>query len=387
MSTPPSWRTTASYKATEAFLRQVLHGFSASYDETQLSERVHKFKVPQSKLPTEVLAHEVMVVFGAVNLGNEDKIRWRYGFTVDGVACALASTKWGLRLNLDGAAGDGDTAQQLAERVIDKLAAAQRVVNKSVLRPQLDSQIQTGNVTITNQYGSLRGGYEFFREGARRAYAGHGRLAPDNFLVDLIAGSGSQEGWWNALAMVQAYFSLLEHVLIGCLPFTSFDPTTEDLVSVIEDPLKKKMKRVMNTDNDPEAMRQFNALRDIVDRFRNTYSHGAFGHGAKAAMFVQVPDVGAVPVTLGEFGVRTQLLFVPAVKDDFENICAVLDSCDEWLANGPLADGHKWILEGLNFRFDAQFRADLADARSKGYFDDFLTAHSYQMDAVMNMDI
>ena len=56
MSTPPSWRTTASYKATEAFLRQVLHGFSASYDETQLSERVHKFKVPQSKLPTEVLA-------------------------------------------------------------------------------------------------------------------------------------------------------------------------------------------------------------------------------------------------------------------------------------------------------------------------------------------
>ena len=164
-----------------------------------------------------------------------------------------------------------------------------------MLRPQLDSQIQTGNVTITNQYGSLRGGYEFFREGARRAYAGHGRLAPDNFLVDLIPAPKARRVGGTPWQWCRPTSRLLEHVLIGCLPFTSFDPTTEDLVSVIEDPLKKKMKRVMNTDNDPEAMRQFNALRDIVDRFRNTYSHGAFGHGAKAAMFVQVPDVGAVP--------------------------------------------------------------------------------------------
>ena len=58
-----------------------------------------------------------------------------------------------------------------------------------------------------------------------------------------------------------------------------------------------------------------------------------------------------------------------------------------WSGNGPSADAHKWILEGLNFRFDAQFRADAADARSKGRFDEFLSAASMHMDAVENMDI
>jgi hypothetical protein len=386
MSTPPSWRTTASYKATEAHLRRVLGGFSPSYDETQQRGRFYWFQAPPEKLPTAVLAHEVMVVFGAVYLGRELKLDWHCGFTVDGVPCVLASTKWGLRLYLDAVVGDGDAAEQFAQRVLDKLAAAQRVVNKSVLQPQLAAEIQAGNVTVTNQHAMLRDGYEYFRNGAKGAYAGDGRLPPDNFLVDLIAGAGSQEGWWNTLAMVQAYFSLLEHVLIGCLPFTSFDPATEDLVWVIGAKWNEKMKTVVDL-TDSESKRQFDALHDIAERFRNTYSHGAFGSKRKAAMFVQVPDVGGVPVTLGEFGVRPELFFVPAVKDDFDRICGVFDSCDDWLANGPLADAHKWILEGLNFRFDAQFRADAADARSKGRFDEFLSAASMHMDAVENMDI
>ena len=205
----------------------------------------------------------------------------------------------GLRLHIDAAVGDDDAAEQLAQRVIEKLVTAQKVVNKSVLQPQLDSQIQAGNVTITNQYTTLRWSYEYFREAAEQAYAGAGRLADRMSMADLIAGRGAQEGGRNTLAMVSAYFSTLEHILIGCLPFTSFDPATEDVVSVIGDPLKEKMKRAMNINNDPEAKRQFDALRDIVERFRNTYSHGAFGHGGKAAMFVQVPDVGGVPSVAG----------------------------------------------------------------------------------------
>lgn len=201
-------RTSASYKAAEARVRQVLRGFSPSYDETQLSDQAYEVPVPASKLPVEFLAHEVMVVFGGDYLGREDKVRWRYGFTVDGVACSLASTKWGIRLHVDGAAGDIDAAEQFAQRVLDKLAAAQRIVNKSVLQPQLDGQIQGGNVTITNQYAVLRASYEYFREGAERAYAGSGHRPAT--IVDLIAGRGAEEAWWNTLAMVSSYFSMLD---------------------------------------------------------------------------------------------------------------------------------------------------------------------------------
>src|SRR6266446_4977229 len=138
--------------ATAAHLRRVLGGFTPEYDGAQRSQTEYQLSVPASKLPVAVLAREVMVVFGAADLGAEDKVAWRYGFTVDGVPCTLASTKRGLRLHLDAAAGDRDAAGQLGQRVLDKLAAAQRVVDRSVLLPLVAGQIQAGNVTITNQY-------------------------------------------------------------------------------------------------------------------------------------------------------------------------------------------------------------------------------------------
>jgi hypothetical protein len=124
---------------------------------------------------------------------------------------------------------------------------------------------------------------------------------------------------------------------------------------------------------------------DIAERFRNTYSHGAFGSRGRAAMFVQVPDVGVVPVTLGQFGVRPEL-FVPAVKDDFDGICRVFDSCDQWLANGPLADGYRWALLGLDYRFDPEFRGQVFAALSEGRFEQFLDDTGAYVDRPMNMD-
>ena len=387
MGSSSNARTGASYDpATVARLRRELGGFAPGYGDAELSEQAYKFHVPASKLPVAVLAREVMVVFGAVHLGGQDKVAWRYGFTVEGVPRMLASTKWGLRLHLDAAVGDADAAEHLAQRVLEMLAAAQRVVNESVLLPQLADQVQAGNVTITNQYATLRGSYEYFREGAEQAYAGTGRLANRPGLADVIGGRGAQEGWWNTLAMVSAYFSTLQHVLIGCLPFTSFDPAGGKLESLIGKPWGDQMKKAVRL-NDPEPARQFAALRDTAERFRNPYSHGAFGHEGRAATFVQLPDVGVVPFTLGEFGVRPELLFVPAVKDDFDGICSVFDSCDDWLANGPLAEGYRWVLEGLDFPFDEQFRADAAAARGQGRFEKFLSDTSEYVDALMNMDI
>lgn len=46
------------------------------------------------------------------------------------------------------------------------------------------------------------------------------------------------------------------------------------------------MKRTVDV-TESEAARQFAALRNIAERFRNTYSHGAFDPGAKAAMSAQ----------------------------------------------------------------------------------------------------
>ena len=152
MSPSSNVRTGVSYEATLTHLREVLRGFTPHYDVALLSHQTYRVRIPPGRLSVAVLAREVMVVFGAIYLGREDKVAWRYGFAVDGLPCVLASTKWGLRLELDVAVGDEDSAKHVAEHVIGKLAAAQHVVEKSVLSPQLADQIRAGNVTITNQY-------------------------------------------------------------------------------------------------------------------------------------------------------------------------------------------------------------------------------------------
>lgn len=186
--------------------------------------------------------------------------------------------------------------------------------------------------------------------------------------------------------MVSSYFSTLEHVLIGCLPFTSFDPATENLTWLIGAKRNEKMQQVVDL-SDPETGKHFAALREIAEQFRKTFSRGAFGRDEGASMMVHLPRVGDVSVTLDEFRVRPELLFVPAVKDDFDKICAVFDSCDDWLANGPLADGHRWVAAGPDLHFDARFRPNSATARREGRFEDFLNDEALNVDAVMNWEI
>src|SRR5262245_34790874 len=94
MSSSSLARTGSKYEATVAHLRRVLGGFAPDYGDAQRSGQEYVLKVPPSKLPVAVLAREVMAVFGAADLGAEDKVAWCYGFTADGVPCTLASTKW-----------------------------------------------------------------------------------------------------------------------------------------------------------------------------------------------------------------------------------------------------------------------------------------------------
>lgn len=385
MSSAPSSPGGPSREATAAHLRRVLHGFSPGFDAAQQSPSVYRVKVPLSRLSLPVFTRQVMIVFEATYLGRGDKVAWRYGFSVDGVPCVLESARSGLNLSIDAAVGDQDKADGMVQRVLDKLAAAQKVVIKGVISPQMPEQIQAGNVMITNQYAVLRGGYDYFREGAEQAYAGDGRRADQAPWIEVMTGRGSQEGWWNVLAMVSAYFSLFEHILIGCLPFTSFDPQTEDLARVIGGKWSDKLRYAADL-GEPETARLFAALRDIAERFRNTYSHGAFGSGGRAAMFVRLPEIGEVPVTLGEFGVRPELWFVPATQDDFVYICEVFDSCDGWMANGLLAAGYHWVKAGLDFDFAPSFRAAASEARTQGRFEEFIECAEARYDALMNWE-
>jgi hypothetical protein len=102
-----------------------------------------------------------------------------------------------------------------------------------LFQPLVNEQIRSGR-TIANSFLQLDKMYRYFREQAEENFA------PQEPKVQLIGvgvgiGSALTELWrrrdaanYNASAMIDAYFSRLEHLLILILPFINYDRTMNE---------------------------------------------------------------------------------------------------------------------------------------------------------------
>lgn len=196
----------------------------------------HRFEVDPARLPLPGLVQLALDLLGCTNLGRAEKLAWEYPFTVDGVGCSLASQKFGLRLYIsDEQVPEDADARALAERIQKRLDIAQRFLERDLLRAIAEDQIRQGRVTIRNQYGRLRGVYDYFRDGAELAFAGQGRLGPEHPGGGFWIAPKQTEGFYNTVAMVSAYFSALEHATVLMLPFMGFDPSSTSIKTFIGD--------------------------------------------------------------------------------------------------------------------------------------------------------
>jgi hypothetical protein len=306
--------------------------------------------VDHQRLPLAPIVQLVFRFLGCRNLGYGEKLAWEYPFTIDGAPCSIASQKFGIRLYMNRDSFVDESAAKVgSQRIVAAIIAGQSVIEREVLRPLGEEQMRLGNVTVHNQYHRLRRAYEYFREGARIAYAGEGRLVkskPD--------GGGSwiapelHEAWWNTFAMVVAYFSLLEHVLVGCLPFTTFDPSKESVKAFIGLGWREKFKRIFSLDEDRKASEMFSVFRSISEEYRNTYGHGGFDKAGATVAF-QVPTIGPIPAILSDVRDSPHFDFVPTRERDFDALCSSFDNFEGWLASGELGNAWTWITAGLDY--------------------------------------
>lgn len=183
--------------------------------------------------------------------------------------------------------------------------------------------------------------------------------------------------------MVVAYFSLLEHVLVGCLPFTSFDPSKESVKAFIGLGWREKFTRVFSLDKDRKASEMFNTLRSISEEYRNTYGHGGFDKAGSTVAF-QVPTIGPIPAILSDIRDSPHFDFVPTRETDFDTLCRSFDDFEGWLASGDLGNAWIWITAGLDYRYDKQFREEIRD--NEGSFEEFVDHYAEMVDRAMNMD-
>ena len=189
--------------------------------------------------------------------GPAEKVAWTIPVSYDGIPLLLSHRKFGFRLHCLPAARPG---QEVVQQVMRELNRGIRIAD-ALLQPCLEDQVQAGNVTIVNSYHQLSRMYAFFRSKAAKAYD---RPSPKPTVLKRDADGKPVathhdpfryqfQGFWYAFAMIDAYFSRLEHLLILMLPFCGFDPKHESLCEAISSQWGSKFKRLFNLDNDDEA--------------------------------------------------------------------------------------------------------------------------------------
>jgi hypothetical protein len=352
----------------------------------------HKYLIEPGRLPVIGALHIIMrSLIGTYALGRAEKLAWEYVFVFRGRVCSLALEKFGLRLYLEPKDGTDEAAEQHA--ILSKLSAASRSLEKNLLRGVVAEGLTTSQLLVRNQAGSLREMYKYFRKLAESAYAGDGILArkfDDKHQGELVTPSfrfmvEREEGLYATVAMIVAYFSLLEHLLVFGLAATAFDPATGSIEEFIGDTLLDKFKAIFEIESDPAARNYYNRLHEVAEKWRNPYSHGGFDK-AGGALSITVPGLGAIPVMLSDIRTHPAFHLLPDRENSFDEVTGLFDELDAWLRQGKIWSGIAWAESGLNISFGADFLNDMRQAVTAGEFGEFLARVSYQVEQAENMD-
>jgi hypothetical protein len=334
----------------------------------------YRILIERNDMPVPGLIEYMLVkVLGFSNFGPDEKLRWQVPFTYQGMRCSLAYQKFGVRLYIAKSDVDEQDVHQKAKEIIGKLKRAAKIIERRVLDPYAKSQIGNGNVTVVNQYHDLNRIYQYFRKQAFSIFS-------DN------PGLGSFEGFYNALAMINAYFSRLEHLLVIVLPFINFSPDTDHLVEIIGSQWGDKYRRIFELTQDKSAKLYYDKLHDIKERFRNTFSHGGFEKEG-ASLYFHLPEIGTIPARLTEIRNSPYFNFLPLARADFNEVCSLFDNFDNWLESGKTKYGVLYAKSGLNVPFDAESVREYKLAMtSPEDFEDMLEYYTDLSDMHTNME-
>lgn len=363
-----------------------LRGFAAPIDDEQRRVEIgDRIAVPPDQLPVPRLVEWVLGwALGAPRHGKDEKRAWVIPFTYEGASYSLGLYKFGLRLFVP-----AGTPTDISGLIIRKIDRAVRVVEGDLLTPWVEQQVRAGHVTVENQYHLFHNMYWHFRAQAESHNEPPAEAATD-VVTDLAARLNAQwqqeESRFHAtVAMLTAYFSLLEHLLVILAPFVNPD-AARDPEALIRNRWRDKFRALFDITADPDAKRIHDALFEIAEEYRNTYDHGGFGK-KRGSMWIHLPGGSPVPATLSEGRQRFQTTFFPVAEPQLTQILKVLDDADAWLCEGPASYGMLFADSGIDVAFDTDWIAKTrAEMTSMDEFGNYLEGLSRWLDNQANMD-
>lgn len=385
--------STSEQAAGERLSQTVLRDFGPpiSPDERDYDLPSYRVTLSSYEAPLPVLLRHSLALIGIRHNGPEEKVAWWVNFTYKGFACQLVHQKFGLRLHVAGALTE-EQADGLLTEMRKKLVSAVQTV-EALLADSAGETLNAGNVTVVNQHAQLRRAYDYFRERATNPNVVEDLhetgLREDGSFSWSIFLAGKNVMALNAshdlVAAISAYLSSLEHDLVLALPFLDFDPGTDNLTRIIGDRWGEKWRRVVGH-TDPEAVRLRSRLAEVVERWRNPYSHGGFEKGYGATIYLHTPGLGALPVGLSNIRDSPLFSFHSVSETELEGVFALFDEIDAYLAR-TIPHAMEWIDSQLHVRFDAEFRAEVIDClASDGTLSKLIDEHARRQDRIDNMD-
>lgn len=382
----------AAKRLSATSLREFLHP-STDKDKARRYRR-YRWSVSCEEMALPGLARYALGLVGLPSFGPSEKVAWWVNFLFQDRQCELALEKFGLQLYIEIVDNDEADAIQTAKQIVKKLSSSMRAVENLVLAPAAPGLFRDGKATVVNQHISLRRTYEYFRERASNPFAiedelkhfGHG----DRMTYGMTFQSGKRlmqmNSFHDLIASVNAYLSLLEHILVLALPFQSFDPSKDSLEKFIGSRWGDKYGQVFDLTRKDDK-RYYDRLIEVVEQWRNTYSHGGFEKGHGSSVYLHYEGIGPIPVGLSSATERIGYFFIPATDEDINHVFKLFDEIDAWLTNKRLYFAMQWITSGLHVRFDPAFRAELVEAmESPEQFSKYVDYNVYLDDRATNMD-
>lgn len=379
-------------EAGERLKRTALRDFGPVPKNHERGGTSYKLTLSRGDAPVPSLFKYALTLIGLQARGPDEKVAWWVNFTYRGESCSLAHQKFGLRLYLHTEAPE-EEARKTQVKIVKQLRSSMRTVEKLILdaAPEL---LGKGHATVLNQHSSLRRAYEYFRERAvDPAHVEDERIVHEPVEGALIQlgfsfTSGKTQMQLNAfhdmIAAITAYLSLLEHDLVLALAFSDFDPNSDDLTAVIGSRWGEKFDRVLGTEGAAALYRQ--RLTEVVERWRNPYSHGGFEKGHGATIYLHTPGVNAaIPIGLTRVRSSPMFSFIPATETHINEVFELFDELDGWLKS-ELPEATKWIESEMDVRFDEIFRSLLDQAREEDDFAGLLNFFEHRQATIDNMD-
>jgi hypothetical protein len=363
----------------------ILSDFSSDVTEDMNFWRFDIFELNRDEFPVPdlvlILLRNIMKFPWS---GRFEKEKWAVHCKFKGIPLSFAQRKFGFCIRYQ-----KETPPDV-NGALTQLKTALPIVEK-LLEDHAQVQGKQGDVTLANLFHELDRRYHFFREKAKEAYAQNNPIGIPEKLSETTTvwrgiNQGLREGFHYTLAMIDNYFSRLEHVCILIQPFIGFDPKEGALVKLIRSNWSDKFKSVFNIGQEPTAKKLYDHLVEMKESFRNPNAHGGFEKGWWSLYF-HFPNVGAIPASLLNFPKSLQFKLTPPQTESYDEICLLLDAVDALFDSEKTKMGMEFIKSGIEVAFDQESRKKYTQAtQSPVIFSKFLEKEIYLDDVERNMD-